>query len=113
MSAERSRRPSPPPDAAAASFEPIATTRTGNSMRGLDGKTAIISGGATLIGQAVAATLIGYGAKTVIADINEADGAAAAEKLGPNASFIRTDITDDADIAALVAKTVETTGRLD
>lgn len=82
-------------------------------MRGLNGKTAIISGGATLIGQAVAATLIGYGARTVIADINEADGAAAAEKLGNNASFIRTDITSDDDIAALVAMTVETTGRLD
>jgi NAD(P)-dependent dehydrogenase (short-subunit alcohol dehydrogenase family) len=85
----------------------------GNSMRGLNGKTAIISGGATLIGQAVAATLIGYGAKAVIADINEADGAAAAAKLGPNASFIKTDITDDAEIAALVARTVEATGRLD
>lgn len=82
-------------------------------MRGLNGKTAIISGGATLIGQAVAATLIGYGAKAVIADINEADGAAAARKLGPDASFIKTDITDDAEISALVAKTVETTGRLD
>jgi NAD(P)-dependent dehydrogenase (short-subunit alcohol dehydrogenase family) len=85
----------------------------GNSMRGLNGKTAIVSGGATLIGQAVAATLIGYGAKVVIADINEADGAAAASKLGPDASFIRTDVTDDADIATLVAKTVDTTGRLD
>lgn len=82
-------------------------------MRGLNGKTAIVSGGATLIGQAVAATLIGYGAKVVIADINEADGAAAASKLGPDASFIRTDVTDDADIATLVAKTVDTTGRLD
>jgi NAD(P)-dependent dehydrogenase (short-subunit alcohol dehydrogenase family) len=82
-------------------------------MRGLNGKTAIISGGATLIGQAVAATLIGYGCKAVIADINEEDGAAAATRLGPDASFIRTDISSDEDIAALVAKTVETTGRLD
>ena len=82
-------------------------------MRGLNGKTAIISGGATLIGQAAAETLLGYGTKVVIADINEGDGKAAADRLGANASFIRTDITSDEEIAALVAKTVETTGRLD
>jgi NAD(P)-dependent dehydrogenase (short-subunit alcohol dehydrogenase family) len=82
-------------------------------MRGLNGKTAIISGGATLIGQAVAETLIGYGTKVVIADINETDGQAAASRLGANASFIKTDITSDEEIAALVSKAVETTGRLD
>ena len=82
-------------------------------MRGLDGKTAIISGGATLIGQAAAEILIGYGTKVVIADINEADGQAAAARLGAKASFIKTDITNDDEIAALVTKTVESTGRLD
>jgi len=78
-------------------------------MKGLDGKTAIVSGGATLIGRAVAATLAGYGERVVIADINEADGAAAAAAIGQNARFIRCDITSDADIAALVAAT----GRID
>lgn len=82
-------------------------------MRGLQGKTAIVSGGATLIGQAAAEVLAGYGVKVVIADINEADGAAAAGRLGEAVTFRRTDITDDADIAALVAETVEKTGRLD
>jgi NAD(P)-dependent dehydrogenase (short-subunit alcohol dehydrogenase family) len=82
-------------------------------MRGLQGKTAIISGGATLIGQAAAEVLIGYGVKAVIADINVAAGEAAAGRLGPMAWFIETDITDDAQIEALIAKTVETTGRLD
>lgn len=82
-------------------------------MRGLNGKTAIISGGATLIGQAVAEILIGYDTRVVIADINEADGAAVAARLGDKATFIKTDITSDEEIAALVAKTVETTGRLD
>ncbi|MBL0372808.1 SDR family oxidoreductase [Rhizobium sp. KVB221] len=82
-------------------------------MRGLSGKTAIVSGGATLIGEGVAKTLIGYGTKVVIADINEKDGTDVAARLGANASFIRTDVTNDDDIAALVAKTVETTGRLD
>lgn len=82
-------------------------------MRGLDGKTAIISGGATLIGESCAAVLAGYGVNVVIADINETDGAKAAHGVGPKASFIRTDITSDDDIKALVAATVKRHGRLD
>lgn len=82
-------------------------------MRGLKDRTAIISGGATLIGQAVAEVLAGYGARVVIADINETDGAAAAERLGARVSFRQTDITSDTDIAGLVEETVKSTGRLD
>lgn len=82
-------------------------------MRGLKDRTAIVSGGATMIGQAVAEVLAGYGVKVVIADINEADGSAAAERLGANVSFIRTDVTSDEDIKALVEETVKRTGRLD
>jgi len=82
-------------------------------MKGLDGKTAIVSGGATLIGEACAATLASYGVNVVIADINEVDGAAAAGRVGAKASFLRTDITSDDDIAALVEATVKRHGRLD
>ena len=82
-------------------------------MRGLDGKTAIVSGGSTLIGHTVAETLVSYGCNVVIADINAADGETAAKKLGAKARFIRCDITSDADIAALVKSTIDATGRLD
>jgi NAD(P)-dependent dehydrogenase (short-subunit alcohol dehydrogenase family) len=82
-------------------------------MKGLDGKTAIVSGGATLIGESCAAVLAGYGVNVVIADINEADGSKVANGIGPKASFVRTDITSDADIDALVAATVDRHGRLD
>ena len=51
-------------------------------MKGLDGKTAIISGGATLIGESCAAVLAGYGVNVVIADINEADGQRVATGIG-------------------------------
>ena len=82
-------------------------------MKGLDGKTAIVSGGATLIGVSCASVLAGYGVNVVIADINEADGKQAAESIGARATFIRADITSDDDIAALVAATVKRYGRLD
>ena len=82
-------------------------------MKGLDGKTAIVSGGATLIGESCASVLAGYGVNVVIADINEADGQRVATSIGPKATFIGADITSDADIAALVATTVERHGRLD
>lgn len=82
-------------------------------MKGLDGKTAIVSGGATLIGESCAAVLAGYGVNVVIADVNEAEGRRVAEDIGAKARFIRTDITSDDDIAALVAQTVERHGRLD
>jgi NAD(P)-dependent dehydrogenase (short-subunit alcohol dehydrogenase family) len=82
-------------------------------MRGLTGKTAIVAGGATMIGQAVAEVLIGYGVRVVIADINEPDGVSAAERLGEAARFVRTDLTSDQDIGAVVTSTVEATGRLD
>lgn len=80
-------------------------------MKGLNGKTAIISGGATLIGQGIATVLAGYGINVVIADINAEAGQKAAAATG--ARFIATDITKDEEIAALVAKTVDQTGRLD
>jgi NAD(P)-dependent dehydrogenase (short-subunit alcohol dehydrogenase family) len=82
-------------------------------MRGLDGRTAIVSGGATLIGQSVAEILAGYGVHVVIADINVADGEAAAARLGDKVRFVRTDITNDADIQAVVDGAVAATGRLD
>lgn len=82
-------------------------------MRGLKDRTAIVSGGATMIGQAVAEVLAAYGVRVVIADINEEDGRAAVERLGANVTFRRCDITSDADIAALVEDTVKSTGRLD
>ena len=82
-------------------------------MNGLNGKTAIISGGATLIGQGIAEVLKNYGVTVVIADINSQAGEAAAAKVGGNTHFIATDITNDAEIEALVKATVEKTGRLD
>jgi len=58
-------------------------------MRGLEGRTAIVAGGSTLIGRTVAETLVGYGCHVVIADINAPDGERVAKELGAKARFIR------------------------
>ena len=82
-------------------------------MRGLDGKTAIVSGGATLIGQATVKTLADYGLNVVIGDIDVEGGEAAAKLAGSKGHFVKCDITSDAEIAGLVDAAVKQTGRLD
>lgn len=82
-------------------------------MKGLDKKVAIVTGGATLIGEAVARDLIAHGASVVLADIDAAKGAAAADRLGAAARYLRTDVTDDASIAACVAGTAVAFGGVD
>lgn len=76
-------------------------------MRGLQGKTAIVPGGATKIGQAVVERLRAEDCRVMVADL--ADGGAEAADLG----YCRCDLRSDADIAALVAATKERFGRID
>ena len=71
-------------------------------MKGLTGRTAIVTGGSTLIGQAVVRELHGHGMSVAIADIDDPPGEALVAELGERALFRHTDITQDAEIAALV-----------
>lgn len=85
-------------------------------MPDLSGRTAIVTGGATLIGRGVVTALAEAGAAVVIADIDAEGGAAAAEELGAaghRVAFEHVDVTDDAAVDALVASTVATYGGLD
>lgn len=77
------------------------------------GKVAIVSGGATLIGEAVAKAFAEAGARAVIADVNEDGGTEAAERIGASVRFHRTDLKDDAEIGDLVETVVKTEGRID
>jgi NAD(P)-dependent dehydrogenase (short-subunit alcohol dehydrogenase family) len=81
-------------------------------MRGLDGKVAIVTGGATLIGARVAKKLAGFGVRTLIADIDDA-GEAAARDAGNGSRFRRTDLRQDAEIEACVRATVDAFGGID
>ena len=82
-------------------------------MPALEGRAAIVTGGSTLIGRAVVAALHTAGAAVAVADIDEAGGQSLAGELGERVLFVPTDLRDDAQIDALVARTVEHFGRLD
>jgi NAD(P)-dependent dehydrogenase (short-subunit alcohol dehydrogenase family) len=82
-------------------------------MRGLAGKVAIVTGGATSIGAAIVRAFHGAGSKTVIADIDDGAGAALAAELGDGALFRHTDVGDDGQITAGVAAAVTTFGAID
>ncbi len=82
-------------------------------MSGLEGKVVAVTGGSTLIGQAVVRELHGRGACVAVADIDEGPGEALAAELGERVLFRRTDITSDEDIAAFVEAVVERFGGVD
>ena len=82
-------------------------------MTHLDGRVALVTGGATLIGQGVVQALREHGATVVIGDIDTEGGQAAADALGEGVSFVALDITDDAAIEQVVEGVVEQHGSLD
>jgi NAD(P)-dependent dehydrogenase (short-subunit alcohol dehydrogenase family) len=82
----------------------------------LENKVAIVTGGTSGIGKAAALALARAGTKVVVAGRRENEGKAvvqAIEKSGGKALFVKTDVTREADVKALVDKTVATFGRLD
>lgn len=72
-------------------------------FKGLEGRSAIVTGGATLIGAGVVRAMHAAGVKVVIADIDADNGQALADSLGTGVHFVRTDITDDAQVLACVS----------
>jgi NAD(P)-dependent dehydrogenase (short-subunit alcohol dehydrogenase family) len=82
-------------------------------MEGLKGKVAIVTGGATMIGAAVVRAFHREGTKVAIADINDVAGQAVANSLHKDVLFVKTDLVDDAQIAACVDRTVAKFGRID
>lgn len=79
----------------------------------LEGKTAIITGGAAGFGEGIARKYAQEGAAVIIADL---DGIAArnlADAIGDKAHAIETDVTVRSDVKAMVAYAIEISGRLD
>jgi len=77
---------------------------------GLEGKTAIVTGGARGLGEAYVRVLASEGAHVVIADLLEDEGRVLAAELGDRASFMRLDVTDQAQWRALTVDVVNNHG---
>lgn len=73
---------------------------------------AIVSGGVSGLGNAVADKVIQAGGKVAMLDINEEAGKAAREKLGENAIFIKTDVSREDEVNAAVEKAKDAFGGL-
>jgi NAD(P)-dependent dehydrogenase (short-subunit alcohol dehydrogenase family) len=87
-------------------------------MSRLAGKVAVVTGGASGMGRATVMRFLAEGAKVVVADLNEANGAetlsvAKAQGHGDAIAFARCDVANEADVAAMVAEAVRRFGRLD
>ncbi|VAW72546.1 3-oxoacyl-[acyl-carrier protein] reductase [hydrothermal vent metagenome] len=85
-------------------------------MKRFENKVVLVTGGATGIGLATAIRFAEEGAKVVIASRSESAGGRAVDAIkasGGEATFIQTDVSQEAQVEALIQKTVETYGKLD
>ncbi len=79
----------------------------------LSGKTAIVTGAARGIGQAIAVAFAKEGAQVVICDRDEAAAITAAKEIGPAAIAVAGDISSDADVEKVVSSALENFGKID
>jgi NAD(P)-dependent dehydrogenase (short-subunit alcohol dehydrogenase family) len=78
----------------------------------LAGKVAVVTGGASGLGEGLVRRFAAEGAKVVIADVDTQAGDALAAELGGGTRFARTDVSDLEQVSALVATAIETFGGL-
>jgi NAD(P)-dependent dehydrogenase (short-subunit alcohol dehydrogenase family) len=79
----------------------------------LDDRVALVTGGAGLIGEAVCGALVEQGAHVAVVEPDEEHGREAADRLGPDATFYRADVTEEESVAALFEAVTADHERLD
>ena len=88
----------------------------GNPMNTFTNKVALVTGGTSGIGSATALAFAREGAKVVVSGRREKEEngvVSLIKKNGGEGMFIKTDVSSEAEVAALVAKTLSAYGRLD
>nr|ABK24336.1 unknown [Picea sitchensis]ACN40053.1 unknown [Picea sitchensis] len=83
------------------------------SERRLKGKVAIITGGASGIGEAIVRLFTKHGAKVILADIADEAGRNLAGSLSPPATYVHCDVSKEQDVRAAVDLAMEKHGQLD
>ncbi len=79
----------------------------------LNGKVAVITGGAAGIGKATAQVFAREGAKVIICDVSEELGSALVKELGPNAQFDKVDVCSRSDVQKWVEGIIAKYGKID
>ncbi|GLJ33425.1 hypothetical protein SUGI_0672650 [Cryptomeria japonica] len=85
----------------------------GALFRRLQGKVAIITGGASGIGEATVRLFTNHGAKVIVADISDVPDSKLAESLSSSVTFIHCDVSKEQDVSAAVDLAMEKHGKLD
>jgi NAD(P)-dependent dehydrogenase (short-subunit alcohol dehydrogenase family) len=78
----------------------------------LEGKTVLVTGGASGLGGATVEMVTGAGGKAVIVDVNEAAGNALASRLGRTVKFVKADVTNESDVQRAVDTALRELGGL-
>jgi NAD(P)-dependent dehydrogenase (short-subunit alcohol dehydrogenase family) len=79
----------------------------------LQDKVALVTGGASGIGLAIAKRFVSEGAKVMLADRNAAAGAEHADEIGDSCAFVEADLSGEQGAETMVRATVDAFGRLD
>jgi NAD(P)-dependent dehydrogenase (short-subunit alcohol dehydrogenase family) len=76
----------------------------------LEGRTVIVTGGASGLGGATVDLIVAAGGRAVIVDLNDQTGAAKAAQYGNSAHFVKTDVTSDTEMQRAVDAAVKLSG---
>ena len=86
----------------------------GTALKRLEGKVAIVTGGASGIGESTARLFSKHGAKVIIGDIQDELGHSVCNELDPQTTtYVHCDVSDEKDVENLVNTTVSKYGKLD
>jgi len=91
----------------------LGTPRPDRGVPRLSGKVALITGGASGIGEATVRLFIAEGASVVVADVQDERGQRLAAEVGSRGAYVRADVSREPDVQAAVAAAVARFGRLD